>query len=68
MKEEYLHVDRKAFKVFASFEAAAAEDKAYWLSRTPYERLRHLEYLRRMNYGPSATARLQRVLEITSRP
>ena len=38
--------------------------KAYWLSRTPYERLQHIEILRRINYGDKACARLQRVLEI----
>ena len=33
-------------------------------SKTPLERLRALEYLRRMAYGPAATARLQRVLSV----
>ena len=43
-----------------------SDAKDYWLSRTPYERLRMVEILRRINYGPRAcTARLQRVLEIT---
>lgn len=39
--------------------------KAYWLSRSPQERIHYIETLRRMNYGHRATARLQRVLEAT---
>jgi hypothetical protein len=64
---ENAKIDRTAFKVFSSFEEAEAETKAYWHSRTPEERLRHTELLRRINYGYRATARLQRVLEITQR-
>ena len=43
-----------------------SDDKSYWLSKTPYERLQALELMRQIIYGydPSA-ARLQRVLEIT---
>lgn len=43
------------------------DDNAYWHARTPQERLRHMELLRRINYGSDSTARLQRVLEITER-
>lgn len=43
--------------------------KTYWLLRTPHERLRQMEILRRINYGHRATtARLSRVLEIVQRP
>jgi hypothetical protein len=56
-----LKVDRKTFSVASRFEDD--DEKAYWLSRTPYERLRQVEVLRRINYGRRATARLQRVLE-----
>jgi hypothetical protein len=41
-----------------------SDEKDYWLSRTPSERLQHIEVLRRINYGHHATARLQRVLEV----
>jgi len=43
-----------------------SDDKSYWLSKTPYERLQAVELMRQIIYGydPSAT-RLQRVLEIT---
>ncbi len=41
-----------------------SDDKAYWLSKTPEERLQHIELLRQINYGSKTRARLQRVLEI----
>jgi hypothetical protein len=61
-------LDRTAFKVLSSFEEADREDKEYWLSKTPQERLQYMELLRRINHGSAATARLQRVLEIAERP
>jgi hypothetical protein len=68
MKEDkFPRLDRTAFTVFASFEEANREDKEYWRSRTPQERLQHMELLRRINHGSAATARLQRVLEIAER-
>lgn len=60
-----LKVDRTAFTIASLTEVS--DEKAYWLSRTPDERLQHLELLRRINYGHHATARLQRVLEVTQR-
>jgi hypothetical protein len=57
-------VDRTAFSVFDSFEEADAADAAYWRSRTPAERMAHLELLRRINYGDRATGRIERVLVI----
>jgi hypothetical protein len=65
---EGIKVDRSAFSIFSSFAEADAADKAYWLSRTPQERVLHMEFLRRLNYGHRATERLQRVLEIATRP
>lgn len=72
MSEELLSVetakvDRTAFKVFSSIAEAEADERAYWHSRTPEERLRHVEFLRRLNYGHRATERLQRVLEVAER-
>jgi hypothetical protein len=61
-------VDRTVFSVVSSFEEADAEDDAYWHSRTPAERLAHLELRRRINYGDAATGRLQRVLELAWLP
>lgn len=60
-----MKVDRTKISVFSSFEESEKADREYWLSRTPEERLRHMELLRRLNYGPRATERLQRVLRVT---
>ena len=40
------------------------DDLDYWHAQSPEARLRHVEYLRRINYGDRAFARLQRVVEI----
>jgi hypothetical protein len=60
-------IDRTTLSGVSSFEEAEKQDKEYWLSRTPHERLQYLELLWRINYGSLATARLQIVLEITER-
>jgi hypothetical protein len=60
-----LKVDRTVMTVASLGDDS--DEKAYWLSRTPHERLRHMELLRRINYGPKAASRLQRVLEVTQR-
>lgn len=45
-----------------------SDEKAYWLERTPQERLQAVELMRQINYGyDPATEGLQRVLEITQR-
>lgn len=46
--------------------AAEKADLAYWLSRSPEERLAALEELRRRFYGDSP--RLQRVARVIQRP
>ncbi|HXI61570.1 MAG TPA: hypothetical protein VNF70_02630 [Pyrinomonadaceae bacterium] len=61
-------IDRSTITVFNSFAEADAASRAYWHSRTPDERVRHAEYLRRLNYGSRATEPFQRVLEIVTRP
>ena len=44
------------------------DDKTYWLSKTPCERMQAVDTLRRLNYGErQSTARLQRIFEITQR-
>jgi hypothetical protein len=60
---EFPKIDRNFLSV-VTFDEADAQDKAYWLSKTPLERLQHVELLRRINYGNNATSRLQRVLEV----
>ena len=43
-----------------------SDEKAYWHAKTPQERLEAVELMRQINYGyDPATARIQRVLEVT---
>lgn len=58
-------LDKTALSV-VSLEAAD-DEQMYWWTRTPEERLRHMEYLRRLNYGYQATERLQGFLEVAER-
>lgn len=56
-------IDKTAFSVGAFDDDS--QDKQYWLSKTPEERLEALELLRIIHYGyDPATTRLQRVLEV----
>jgi hypothetical protein len=57
-----LHVDRTQLSLVPLGDDS--DVKRYWHSRTPAERLRHAELLRRINYGSAATERLERVLEV----
>ena len=60
-------LDRTKFSVIR-LEDKDREDREYWLSKTPYERLVAVETIRQMLYGyDPATARLQRVLEVVKR-
>jgi len=54
--------DRTALFVSSSF--ADTRGRAYWLSRSPEERLRRVEELRRMVYGDRAGGGMQKVLKI----
>jgi len=48
-----------------SFGEAAEDDRKFWLSKTPEERLTALELLRQIHYGyDPATLRIQRVLAV----
>lgn len=59
-------IDRKAFSVGSLLEPS--DERAYWLSKTPYERLQAAELMRQVVYGyDPSTTRLQRVLEIAQR-
>ena len=64
---QFPKIDRTALSVVSSFDEADKQDKEYWFSRTPHERLQYMELLRRINYGSVAATRLQRVLEIAER-
>ena len=65
-KFDFPKMRRDAFKVASLFDQS--DDKEYWLSKTPQERLEAVELMRQIIYGydPSAT-RLQRVFEIAQR-
>jgi hypothetical protein len=57
-------LDKTVIEVVSGFNEVP-DDRPFWLSKTPAERLRALELLRRLNYGHErATARLQRVFEV----
>jgi hypothetical protein len=46
-----------------------SDEKAFWLNKTPLERLEALEYMRQVAFGyDPAIARLQKVLEIGKFP
>lgn len=60
-------LDKTAFAVAALDDES--DDKEYWFSQTPHERLLAVEYLRQVTYGyDPTTARLQRVFEIVEFP
>jgi hypothetical protein len=59
-------VQRTAFSAGLAFDKS--DDKSYWLSKTPAERLQAVELMRQIIYGyDPSTTRLQRVLEIAQR-
>jgi hypothetical protein len=57
-----MRLDKTKLSVSNSFDNS--DEKEYWLSRTPQERLAYMERLRRINYGARAGERLQRILEV----
>lgn len=61
-----MRIDRTKISVSDSFDNS--EEKEYWLSRSPQERLLHVERLRRIAYGYDENSEgLQRVLEFAER-
>ncbi|MBC8459838.1 MAG: hypothetical protein H8D67_17745 [Deltaproteobacteria bacterium] len=58
-----LRMDKTAFSVTSLFDES--DEKAYWLSKTPDERLEAMELMRQIIYGYNpSSCRLQRVFEI----
>lgn len=56
-------MDKTCFSV-GSFDEES-DEKAFWLSKTPQERIQALEYMRQMLYGYNPiTDRLQRILTV----
>ena len=63
MVKTMFDVDRSAFSI-ASLEDES-DERAYWQSKTPYERLQAIEMTRQVIYGyEPSTARLQRFFEV----
>lgn len=54
-------IDKTVFSVTSLVES---DEKEFWLSQTPQARLKHMEALRRINYGNRTSQRLQRVFEV----
>lgn len=59
-----LKLDKTKIKIVNNIEDSIADEIAYWKNTTIKQRLQQIERLRRMNYGPRATGRLQRVIQI----
>jgi hypothetical protein len=65
-KDVFPAINKTAFSVGSLFDES--DEKSYWLSRTPAERMQAVELMRQIIYGyDPSTTRLQRVLEITQR-
>ena len=65
-KLDFPKVQRTAFTVASALEPS--DEKSYWLSKTPAERLEALELMRQIIYGyDPSTTRLQRVFEVAQR-
>jgi len=61
-----IRLDKTKLEIRSDFDNS--DEKEYWLSRTPQERLSHVERLRRIAYGYDENSPgLQRVLEIAER-
>ena len=59
-------MDKTAFSVGSLDDKG--DEKAYWQSKTPEERLAAVELMRQIAYGyDPSTTRLQRVLSVTRR-
>jgi hypothetical protein len=63
MNEKFFILDKSAFSV-SSFDKES-DEKQFWFSKTPQERIIALEYMRQLIYGYNPlTERLQRVLTV----
>jgi hypothetical protein len=65
MPQAKRHENYRTFGAYQNFAEADAELRAYWLSRTPQERMAALEDLRIANYGEETiNARIPRVFGV----
>jgi hypothetical protein len=63
---QFPKMDKSAFTIASLFDPS--DEKQYWLSKTPIERLEALETMRQIIYGyDPTTTRLQRFFEVTQR-
>lgn len=66
MASSDFRLDKTAFSVVSLDKAD--DDVAYWLTKTPQERLQALEFLRQTFYGyDNSTARMVKVLTVVTR-
>ena len=60
---ETFKMDKSAFSVTSLSEES--DEKAYWQTKTPHERLEAVELMRQIKYGYNpATTRIQRVFKV----
>ena len=65
-RDDSMKLNRKAISTGRLTDAS--DEKAYWLSKSPSERVMAIETMRRIIYGNNPSSkRFQRVLEITQR-
>jgi len=65
MIDDASSLDRSAFSVTTLSDQS--DDRAYWQSQSPEQRLEAVEQLRQLNYDYDPSERLQRVLEVAQR-
>jgi hypothetical protein len=65
MIDDAQSLDRSAFSVTTLSDQS--DDRAYWQSQSPAQRLAAVEQLRQLNYDYDPAERLQRVLEVAQR-
>jgi hypothetical protein len=64
MSDSPFKLDKTVFSIGSHAEHKRAE-RAFWLSKTPLERLEALELMRQLNYGYNPlTDRVQRILKV----
>jgi len=56
-------VDRSAFSIGSLHDGG--DEKEYWKSKTPQERMQAIEIMRKIIYGNASAKRLSRFFEIT---
>jgi len=67
MLETDFQLDKRSFSFDAQVDVA--QERAYWLSKSPNERLEAMELMRQINYDyDPASDRVSRVLTVVERP